>query len=72
MAFVFCYWAWYKIVSRTSAGVSALGALMIPVVGVFSSMLVLGERPSWQEYVALALVIAAIATVVVPGGKASA
>ena len=66
VAFVFCYWAWYKIVSRTSAGVSALGTLMIPVVGVFSSMLVLGERPAWQEYAALALVIAAIATVVVP------
>ena len=69
VAFVFCYWAWYKIVSRTSAGVSALGTLMIPVVGVFSSMLVLGERPSWQEYAALALVMTAIATVVVPGGK---
>ena len=24
IAFVLCYWAWYKIVSRTSAGVSAL------------------------------------------------
>jgi drug/metabolite transporter (DMT)-like permease len=72
VAFVFCYWAWYKIVSRTSAGVSALGSLMIPVVGVFSSVLVLGERPSWQEYAALALVITAIATVVVPGGKARA
>ncbi len=71
VAFVFCYWAWYKIVSRTSAGVSALGALMIPVVGVFSGVLVLGERPSWQEYAALALVITAIATVVIPGGKAN-
>jgi drug/metabolite transporter (DMT)-like permease len=66
VAFVFCYWAWYKIVSRTSAGVSALGSLMIPVVGVFSSMLLLGERPSWHEYAALVLVMAAIATVVIP------
>lgn len=70
VAFVFCYWAWYKIVSRTSAGVSALGSLMIPVVGVFSSMLLLGERPSWHEYAALVLVIAAIATVVMPARKA--
>jgi drug/metabolite transporter (DMT)-like permease len=66
VAFVFCHWAWFKIVSRASAGVSALGTLMIPVVGVLSSMLVLGERPSWHEYAALALVIAAIATVVIP------
>jgi threonine/homoserine efflux transporter RhtA len=43
---------------------------MIPVVGVFSSMLLLGERPSWHEYAALVLVIAAIATVVMPARKA--
>ncbi len=72
VAFVFCYWAWYKIVSRTSAGVSALGALMIPVVGVFSSVLVLGERPTWQEYLALALVIASIATVLAPPRRSAA
>jgi len=66
VAFIFCHWAWFKIVSRASAGVSALGTLMIPVVGVLSSMLVLGERPSWQEYAALASVIGAIATVVIP------
>jgi drug/metabolite transporter (DMT)-like permease len=66
VAFVFCHWAWFKIVSRASAGVSALGTLMIPVVGVLSSMLVLGERPSWQEYGALLLVMGAIATVVIP------
>jgi drug/metabolite transporter (DMT)-like permease len=66
VAFIFCHWAWFKIVSRASAGVSALGTLMIPVVGVTSSMLVLDERPSWQEYAALALVIGAIATVVIP------
>ena len=68
IAFVFCYWAWYKIVSRVPAGMSALSTLMIPVVGVFSSLVVLGEQPSWQEYVALVLVVAAIATVVVPSG----
>lgn len=68
VAFVFCHWAWYKIVSRASAGTSALGTLMIPVTGVFSSMLVLGERPSLREYVALLLVVGAIATVVVPRG----
>ena len=66
VAFVFCHWAWFKIVSRASAGVSALGTLMIPVVGVLSSMLALGERPSWQEYRALLLVMGAIATVVIP------
>jgi drug/metabolite transporter (DMT)-like permease len=66
VAFVLCHWIWFKIVSRASAGVSALGTLTIPVVGVISSMLVLGERPAWQEYAAMVLVIAALATVLVP------
>jgi drug/metabolite transporter (DMT)-like permease len=71
IAFVYCYWAWFKIVSRAPASVSALGTLMIPVVGVFSSMLVLGERPSVWEYAALALVLGSIATVLLPGRKAA-
>jgi drug/metabolite transporter (DMT)-like permease len=66
IAFILCYWAWFKIVSRASAVVSSLGTLSIPVVGVVSSMLVLGERLSWQEFAALGFVLAAIATVVVP------
>jgi len=66
IAFILCYWAWFKIVSRASAVVSSLGTLLIPVVGVISSMLVLGERPSWPEFAAMALVLAAIATVIIP------
>jgi drug/metabolite transporter (DMT)-like permease len=66
VAFVLCHWIWFEIVDRASAGVSALGTLTIPVVGVISSMLVLGERPAWPEYAAMVLVIAALATVLVP------
>ena len=66
VASIICYWVWFKIVSRASAVASSLGTLSIPVVGVFSSMLVLGERPDWREYLALLLVLAAIATVIVP------
>jgi len=72
IASIVCYWAWFKIVSRASAIASSLGTLFIPVVGVFSSMLLLGERPDWPEYVALVLVLAAIATVIVPAGAGSA
>jgi drug/metabolite transporter (DMT)-like permease len=66
IAFIVCYWAWFKIVSRASAVVSSLGTLLIPVVGVVSSMVVLGERLTWQEFAAMALVLAAIGTVIVP------
>src|SRR3954469_19329106 len=64
--FIFCYWAWFKIATTAPPSVSSLSALMIPVVGVFSGIWVLGESPEWREYVALLLVIAALATVLIP------
>ena len=63
--FIFCYWAWFKIATTAPTGVSSLSTLMIPVVGVFSGIWLLGESPRWQEYVALGLVIASLATVLI-------
>lgn len=40
--------------------------MMIPVVGVFGGMVLLGESPQWQDYTALALVVAALSTVLIP------
>jgi len=39
---------------------------MIPVVGVFGGIWVLGELPVWREYVALLVVIPELATVLIP------
>ncbi len=66
LVFIFGWWAWTKIVDRAPAGVAGLASLMTPVVGVFSGMLFLGEVPAWQDYAALGLILAAIATVLVP------
>ncbi|MCU0896995.1 MAG: DMT family transporter [Burkholderiales bacterium] len=63
VAFVFAQWAWIKIALLAPIGVSTLSTLMIPVVGVFSGMLVLGERPHWTDFAALVLVVASLATV---------
>ena len=63
---LFCYWAWNKLVQMVPAAVSSLGSLIIPVVGVFSGMLFLDEAPRWQDFAALALVLTAIATVLLP------
>ena len=68
IAFVFCRWAWNKIVITVPVGVSSLSVLMTPVVGVFSGMLVLSELPRWQDFAALGLVILALATVMLPPG----
>jgi drug/metabolite transporter (DMT)-like permease len=69
VSFLFCQWAWMKIATSVPVGVSSLSSLMIPVVGVFSGMLVLSEVPRWQDFVALALVLLALATVLLPPGS---
>ena len=57
---------WTKIVLVAPVGVSSLATMMIPVVGVFGGMVLLGESPQWQDYAALALVVAALSTVLLP------
>ena len=66
ICFVFCYWAWNVLVRVLPAGISGLSTLMIPVVGVFSSMLMLGEQPRWPEFAALALVAVALGMILKP------
>lgn len=70
VAVLFCYWAWNKIVEMVPVGVSSLGSLVIPVVGVFSGMAFLGEQPRWQDFAALVLVLGALATVILPARAA--
>jgi drug/metabolite transporter (DMT)-like permease len=72
VCFVFCYWAWFKIVEMVPVSVSALSTLMIPVVGVFSGLWVLGEVPSPNDLAALALVAAALGTVLIAPAAAPA
>lgn len=68
---IFCNWAWIKIATYAPISVSSLSTLMIPIVGVFSGMLVLGERPHWSDFAALVLVVAALAAVLLPQRRAS-
>ena len=66
---IFCQWAWFKVISMFPATVAAIGTLIIPVIGVFSSALVLGEPIGFQEIAALFLVLTAMAMVMIrPGG----
>jgi drug/metabolite transporter (DMT)-like permease len=69
VAFIFCHWAWFKIAQSAPAGVSSLASLMVPVVGVFSGALVLGETPRWTDYAALVLVVGSLATVLIPSRR---
>ena len=66
VAFAWAHWAWIKIATSVSVTVFSLSMLLIPVVGVLSGMVFLGERPSASETVAMLLILAALATVVAP------
>ena len=43
---------------KAKIAASGLSVMMIPVLGVFSGMVVLGEQPHWQDYAALVLILA--------------
>ena len=54
------HWAWFYLARTLPVAVSSLSSLPVPVVGVFAGILVLGEKPGPQEWVALALVVLAL------------
>ncbi len=66
---IFCYWAWFRVVAMVPVVVSTVGTLMVPIVGVLSGALVLGEQPGVDALIALTLVLAAILAVLLPRAK---
>ncbi|MEO9137198.1 MAG: EamA family transporter [Casimicrobiaceae bacterium] len=52
--------AWFMLARTLPVAVSSLSSLPVPVVGVISGMILLGERPGWPEWVALGLVVVAL------------
>ena len=54
------HWAWFYMARTLPVAVSSLSSLPVPVVGVFAGILVLGEKPGPREWLALALVVAAL------------
>ena len=69
IAFMFCYWAWNRIVLMVPVAVSSLSSLVTPVIGVMGGMLLLGEQPGWNELAGAGLILGALATVLLPQHK---
>lgn len=57
------YALWFKIIEILPVTIASIGALMIPVIGVASGALVLGEPITWIEGLALLLVLGAVSLV---------
>lgn len=69
VSFAFAHWAWIKIATSVPVSVFSISMLIIPAVGVLSGVVFLGERPSWAEAAALALVLGALATIIRPQAR---
>jgi drug/metabolite transporter (DMT)-like permease len=65
IAVSFGQWIWFRVLRILPASVAAISTLAVPVVGVFSSAILIGERLGWMELTALALVVAALWIVLV-------
>jgi drug/metabolite transporter (DMT)-like permease len=63
LAGTLAHWAWFTLARTLPVAISSMSSLPVPIVGVFSGMLVLGERPGAGEWAALALVVAALVAV---------
>ncbi len=67
------HWVWFRMARTLPVAVSGLSSLPVPVVGVLSGMLFLGERPGITEFIALALVLASLGAVLfTPAAKPGA
>ena len=53
VACLFGYWAWFSIVRLVPTAVASIAVLPVPLVGVMSSALALGEPIGWPEIGAL-------------------
>jgi drug/metabolite transporter (DMT)-like permease len=57
---VVCYTLWTVLVGKLSATVAAIAALLAPVVGVASAIIILGDPLTWQKVVSLLMILASI------------
>ena len=63
---------WFTVARSLSATSAGLSTMLIPVVGVFSSMAFLGEVPTWRDFTALALICVAVIAALVRRQPATA
>jgi len=70
------YWLWFVLSERVSATVASMTTLMVPVVGVLTAMLLVGDRPSAADWIGFVLVLSGAALIVLgpslmPGAAAA-
>jgi drug/metabolite transporter (DMT)-like permease len=71
LVFGYAQTAWFSLARSLPPLASTLSVMLIPVVGVFSGALWLHEVLHWQDYTAVLLLLAAIASVLWPARQRS-
>jgi len=71
LVFGFAHAAWFYLARSLAPVASTLSVMLIPVVGVFSGALVLGEVLHWQDWAAVVLMVASIAAVLWPARQSA-
>jgi drug/metabolite transporter (DMT)-like permease len=66
LVFGFAHAAWFYLARSLPPVASTLSVMLIPVLGVFSGAWWLGEVLHWQDWAAVALMVASIACVLWP------
>ena len=69
MIFGFAHAAWFFLARGLPPVASSLSVMFIPILGVFSGALWLGEVLHWQDWAAVALMVMAIGSVLLPARK---
>jgi drug/metabolite transporter (DMT)-like permease len=69
LIFGFAHAAWFWLARTLPPVASTLSVMFIPVLGVFSGALWLGEVLHWQDFAAVGLMVVAIASVLWPAKK---
>lgn len=57
---IFCYWAYFNVVTMLPVVVSTVGTLMVPVMGVVFDALIFRTVPGIVDYAALTAVVSAV------------
>lgn len=66
LVFGFAQVMWFRLATILPPVASGLSVMLIPAIGLFSGMALLGEQPHWQDYAALLAILVAIGTALLP------
>ena len=71
LVFGFAHATWFYLARSLPPVASTLSVMLIPILGVFSGAIWLGEKLFWQDWAAVALMVVAIGSVLWPKRVAS-